>query len=76
MSIQMQSFMRDKLLSTKHSKQSLKLTKNFLRKAIICSIDPEWIAKLKSKTMGFNHRSPLELLTHLRTNGGDLNHLD
>jgi hypothetical protein len=26
--------------------------------------------------MGFNHRTPLELLEHLRTHGGDLNHLD
>ncbi|KAL7501791.1 hypothetical protein ACHAXN_000023, partial [Cyclotella atomus] len=26
--------------------------------------------------MGFNHKTPKELLTHLRTNGGDLDHLD
>ena len=38
---------------------------NFLRKAIIHSVDPEWIAKLESEMMGFNHRTPIKLLTHL-----------
>ncbi|KAL7483339.1 hypothetical protein ACHAW6_008991, partial [Cyclotella cf. meneghiniana] len=50
--------------------------KNFLLKAIIKSIDPEWIAELKSERMGFNHRTPKELLDYLRTHGRDLNHLD
>ncbi|KAL7486859.1 hypothetical protein ACHAW6_012458 [Cyclotella cf. meneghiniana] len=26
--------------------------------------------------MGFNHRTPLEILTHLQVNGGDLEYLD
>ena len=50
--------------------------KNFLLKAIVKSVDPEWIAELKSDRMGFNHRTPMEILEHLRTHGGDLNHLD
>ena len=49
---------------------------NFLCKAIIHSNDPEWIAKLESETMCFNHRTPIELLTHLQANGRDLDHLD
>jgi hypothetical protein len=49
---------------------------NFLRKAIIRSVDAEWIAELESETMGFNHRTPFEILEHLRANGGDLDHLD
>ena len=50
--------------------------KNFLLKAIVKSVDPEWIAELKSDRMGFNHRTPMEILEHLRTHGGDLDHLD
>ena len=49
---------------------------NFLRKAIVKAVDHEWIAELESETMGFNHKTPKELLTHLQTNGGDLDHLD
>ncbi|KAL7502428.1 hypothetical protein ACHAXN_000391 [Cyclotella atomus] len=49
---------------------------NFLRKAIIKSVGHEWIAELESEEMGFNHRTPLELLDHLRAHGGDLDHLD
>ena len=50
--------------------------KNFLLKAIVKSVDPEWIAELKSDRMGFNHRTPMEILEHLRTHGRDLDHLD
>ena len=49
---------------------------NFLRKAIIKVVDPEWIAELESESMGFNHRSPKEILAYLRAHGGDLDHLD
>ena len=49
---------------------------NFLRKAIVKAVDPEWIAEIESETMGFNHKTPIEILTHLRNNGGDLDHLD
>ena len=50
--------------------------KKFLITAITKAVDPEWIAELKSDRMGFNHRTPLELLEHLRAHGGDLDHLD
>lgn len=49
---------------------------NFLRKAIVKSVGHEWIAELESEELGFNHRTPKELLDHLRNNGGDLDHLD
>ena len=49
---------------------------NFLRKAIIKSVGHEWIAEIESEEMGFNHRTPRELLDHLRANGGTLDHLD
>jgi hypothetical protein len=49
---------------------------NFLRKAIVKAVDHEWIAKLESEIMGFNHKTPIKILTHLRSNGGDLDHLD
>ncbi|KAL7510509.1 hypothetical protein ACHAXN_007409, partial [Cyclotella atomus] len=50
--------------------------KNFLRKAIVKAVDHKWIAELESKTMGLNHKTPIKILTHLRSNGGDLDHLD
>ena len=50
--------------------------KKFLLTAITKAVDPEWIAKLKSERIGFNHRTPLEILEHLRLHGGDLDHLD
>jgi hypothetical protein len=36
----------------------------------------EWLAELESETMVFNHRSPKELLAHLRSVGGTLDHMD
>lgn len=50
---------------------------SFMRERIVECIDPEWLAQLKSTTMGFNHRKPLELIDHLRSvGGGDLDHMD
>jgi hypothetical protein len=43
---------------------------------IVKSIDHEWLAKIKSETMGFNHLSPKALLSHLHNVGGSLNHMD
>ncbi len=43
---------------------------------IVSLIDHEWLAKVKSETMGFNHLSPKALLTHLRNVGGSLDHMD
>ncbi|KAL7477531.1 hypothetical protein ACHAW6_003339 [Cyclotella cf. meneghiniana] len=56
--------------------ETYKGVQNFLHKAIIKSVDPEWMAELESKTTGFNHRTPMEILTHLRDLGIDLNHLN
>ena len=43
---------------------------------IVKSVDHEWLAEVKSETMGFNHLSPKDLLTHLRNVGGSLDHMD
>ncbi|KAL7477776.1 hypothetical protein ACHAW6_003573 [Cyclotella cf. meneghiniana] len=48
---------------------------NFCR-MIVKSGDHEWIAEVKSKMMGFGHLSPKALLTHLRSIGGSLDHID
>ncbi|KAL7486803.1 hypothetical protein ACHAW6_012408, partial [Cyclotella cf. meneghiniana] len=44
---------------------------NSMRKKIINCVDEEWLAELQSKTMGFNHRMPKEMLEHLQNNGGE-----
>jgi len=49
---------------------------NYLRRMIVKSIDHEWLAEIESETMGFNHLSPKALLTHLRSVGGSLDHMD
>ena len=49
---------------------------NYLRRMIVKSIDHEWLAEVESETMGFNHLSPKDLLTHLRNVGGSLDHMD
>jgi len=40
---------------------------NCIRRMIVKSIDHEWLAEVESETMGFNHLSPKDLLTHLRS---------
>ncbi|KAL7483205.1 hypothetical protein ACHAW6_008848 [Cyclotella cf. meneghiniana] len=49
---------------------------NYLRRMIVKSVDHKWIAEVESETMGFNHLSPMQLLTHLRSVGGSLDHMD
>jgi hypothetical protein len=49
---------------------------NFCRRQIVKSVDHEWIAEIESETMGFNHKSPKELIAHLRGVGGTLDHMD
>jgi len=49
---------------------------NYLRRMIVKSIDHEWLAEVESETMGFNHLSPKMLITHLRSVGGSLDHMD
>ncbi|KAL7475576.1 hypothetical protein ACHAW6_001488, partial [Cyclotella cf. meneghiniana] len=47
-----------------------------MRTTIVNCVDEEWLAEFQSKTMGFNHRTPKEMLEHLGNNGGDFDHLD
>jgi hypothetical protein len=49
---------------------------NYLRRIIVKLIDHEWLARIKSETMGFNHLSPKALLSHLHNVGGSLDHMD
>ncbi|KAL7481115.1 hypothetical protein ACHAW6_006799 [Cyclotella cf. meneghiniana] len=49
---------------------------NYLRRMIVNSVGHEWIAEVESKTMEFNHRSPIQLLYHLHQVGGSLDHMD
>ena len=46
------------------------------RTKIIQAIDPEWLAGLRSERLGFTHRTPIELLNHLRSNGATLDDVD
>jgi hypothetical protein len=43
---------------------------------IIQAIDPEWLASLRSKCLGFTNRTPIKLLSHLRSNGATLDDID
>lgn len=45
---------------------------SFLRKKIVASVEPAWLAALRSNTMGFNLSTPKQLIDHLRSVGGDL----
>jgi len=49
---------------------------NFLCRSIVKSLDHEWLAKVESETIGFNHLSAKALMTHLRNVGGSLDHMD
>ena len=49
---------------------------NTVRHIIVKCVDEEWLEAIKSKRLEFNHRSPLEMIEHLRSLGGDLDHLD
>jgi hypothetical protein len=49
---------------------------NYIRRMNVKSIDHEWLSEVESETMGFNHLSPKDLLTHLRNVGGSLDHMD
>lgn len=49
---------------------------NWMRRKIVKAVDREWLAEIESETMGFNHLTPMALLTHLRNVGGSLDHMD
>ncbi|KAL7476306.1 hypothetical protein ACHAW6_002177 [Cyclotella cf. meneghiniana] len=46
------------------------------RMKIIQAIDPEWLTGLCSKCLGFTHRTPIEILNHLRSNSATLDDVD
>jgi hypothetical protein len=48
----------------------------YLRRMIAKSLNHEWLAKVESETMGFNHLSAKALMTHLRNVDGSLDHMD
>ena len=45
-------------------------------KAIVNAVELEWLAEIKSDTMGYNHLTPKMMLTHLGKVGGMLDHMD
>ena len=49
---------------------------NAVRQIIVKCVDEEWLEAIKSERLEFNHCSPLEMIEHLRSLGGDLDHLD
>ncbi len=49
---------------------------NYIHRMIVKTIDHKWLAEVESETMGFNHLSPKDLLTHLCNVGGSLDHMD
>jgi hypothetical protein len=49
---------------------------NFLHWSFVKSLDHEWLPKMESETMGFNHLSAKVLMTHLCNVGGSLDHMD
>jgi hypothetical protein len=49
---------------------------NYLCRMIVKLINHEWLAKVESTMMGFNHLSPKALLNHLCNVGGSLDHMD
>ena len=48
----------------------------YLHRMIVKSLNHEWLAKVESEMMGFNHLSPKALLSHLRNVGRSLDHMD
>eukprot|EP00804_Cyclotella_cryptica_P025977 CCRYP_002794-RA/>CCRYP_002794-RA protein AED:0.40 eAED:0.40 QI:0/0/0/1/0/0.5/2/0/349 len=45
-------------------------------KAIVGAVDKEWLPEIRNPHVGFNHKSPLELLTHLEDVGGVVDYMD
>lgn len=48
----------------------------FARQVIANAVESEWLAEIKSDTMGYNHVTPKKMLSHLFKVGGTLDHLD
>ena len=56
--------------------ETYKAVENAARQIIVRMVDEEWLEAIKSDRLEFMHRSPLEMLEHLRNSGGDLDHMD
>ena len=49
---------------------------SWARKAIIGAVDDEWLSEIRNPHVGFNHKSPMDLLTHLEDVGGVVDYMD
>ena len=56
--------------------QTFQGVKAYAQKAIVNAVESEWLAEIKSDTMGYNHLTPKMMLTHLGKVGGTLDHMD
>ena len=56
--------------------QTFQAVEAYAQKAIVDAVDLEWLAEIKSDTMGYNHLTPKMMLTHLGKVGGTLDHMD
>jgi hypothetical protein len=49
---------------------------SWARRAIVGAVDEEWLSEIRNPHVGFNHKSPLDLLTHLDDVGGVVDYMD
>ena len=49
---------------------------NVMRMKITDNIDEEWLEPIKHRTLGFYHKTPLEMIEHLENIGADLDDMD
>ena len=49
---------------------------SWARKAIVGSVDEEWISEIRNPHVGFNHLMPSDLLAHLEAVGGEIDFMD
>ena len=49
---------------------------SWARKAIVGAVDAEWLSEIRNPHVGFNHKTPFELITHLEDVGGTIDFMD
>jgi hypothetical protein len=49
---------------------------SWARKAMVGAVNEEWLSKIRNTHVGFNHKIPLDLLTHLEAVGGIVYYMD
>ncbi|KAL7477001.1 hypothetical protein ACHAW6_006095, partial [Cyclotella cf. meneghiniana] len=49
---------------------------SWARKAIVSAVNKNWLSELRSKHVGFNHKSPFKSITHLESIEGDVDFMD